>query len=80
MRVVLGALARRRAVLVERSAAQRGEFAAAAAGVQHAVAQPLLLGLGLGVTATLLSSSSKLRAWVVKAWATYAFVRRLLRD
>ncbi len=78
MRMVLETLARRRAVLLERSAVQRGEIAAAAAGVQQAAAQPLLLGLG--VAATFISWSPKLRGWLVKAWATYAFVRRLLRD
>ena len=78
MRSFVDALARRRAALVEHSAAQRAQLAAAAAGVQRSVTQPLLLGLG--VAATLLSRSPKLRGWLVKAWATYAFVRRLLRD
>lgn len=76
MRSFVDALARRRAALVERSAARRAQVAAAAAGVQQAAAQPLLLGLG--VAATFISWSPKLRGWLVKAWATYAFVRRLL--
>ncbi len=74
--MVLETLARRRAALVERSAAQRAQFAAAAAGVQHSVTQPLLLGFG--VAATLLSSSPRLRGFLVRAWVIYAFVRRLL--
>jgi NAD/NADP transhydrogenase alpha subunit len=72
----LDALVRRRTALIERSTAQRGEVAAAVAGVRRAAAEPLLLGAG--VAATLLTSSPKLRGWVVRAWAVYAFVRRLL--
>jgi len=76
VRAFLDDLVRRRAALIERSAAQRGEIAVAVSGVRRAVAEPLLLGAG--VAATLLSSSPKLRGWVVRAWVAYAFVRRLL--
>ncbi len=72
----LGALARRREALVERAAAQRGEVAAAAADLRKASAAPLLLGVG--VAATLLTSSPRLRGWAVSAWAAYAFARRLM--
>jgi len=72
----LDALVRRRTALIERSTAQRGEVAAAVAGVRRAAAEPLLLGAGVAVT--LLTSSPKLRGWVVRAWAVYIFVRRLL--
>jgi len=76
VRAILDALVRRRTALIERSTAQRGEVAAAVAGVRRAAAEPLLLGAG--IAATLLTSSPKLRGWVVRAWAVYAFVRRLL--
>jgi hypothetical protein len=69
------ALARRRAALVERSAAQRDEVTAAVESLRRASAEPLLLGAGLA--ATLLASSPKLRGWVVRGWAAYAFLRRL---
>jgi hypothetical protein len=71
------ALARRRAALVERSTAQRGKLTAAVTGVRRAAAEPLLLGAG--IAATLLTTSPKLRGWMVRGWAVYAFVRRLLR-
>jgi len=71
------ALARRRAALVERSTAQRRELTEAVTGVRRATAEPLLLGAGVAVT--LLTSSPKLRGWVVRAWAVYVLVRRLLR-
>ena len=76
MSAVLDALVRRRTALIERSTAQRGEVAAALAGVRRAAAEPLLLGAGVAVT--LLTSSPKLRGWVVRAWAAYTFLRRLL--
>jgi hypothetical protein len=76
VRAILDALVRRRTALIERSTAQRGEVAAAVAGVRRAAAEPLLLGAG--VAAALLTSSPKLRGWVVRALAAYAFVRRLL--
>lgn len=76
MRAFFESLARRRAALIARSTTQRDEVASAAAGVRRASAEPLLLGAGIAVT--LLSSSPKLRGWVVKALATYAFVRQLL--
>jgi len=65
-----------RTALVERSTAQRRELAEAVTGVRRASAEPLLLGAG--IAATLLASSPKLRAWVVRGWAVYAFVRQLL--
>ena len=76
MSTFLDALVRRRTALIERSTAQRGEVAVAAAGMRRAAAEPLLLGAGVAVT--LLTSSPKLRGWVVRAWAVYIFVRRLL--
>ncbi|HEY7742438.1 MAG TPA: hypothetical protein VIA19_05260 [Burkholderiales bacterium] len=69
-------MARRREALVARSAAQRGDVAAAVAGVRRAAAEPLLLGAGIAVT--LLASSPKLRSWAVRGWAVYAFVRQLI--
>jgi hypothetical protein len=77
VRAFFDALARRRTALVARSTEQRGELATAVEGVRRASAEPLLLGAGIAVT--LLSSSPKLRGWVVRAWAVYAFVRQLLR-
>jgi hypothetical protein len=68
-------LTRRRATLIARSTAQRNEVATAAAGVQRASAEPLLLGAGVAVTLLL---SPKLRGWLVRALATYAFVRQLI--
>jgi hypothetical protein len=76
MRPFFEGLARRRAALVERSATQRGEIAAAVTGIRRTSAQPLLLGAG--IAATLLASSPKLRSWVVRGWAVYAFVRQIL--
>lgn len=76
MNAFFEALARRREALVERSTAQRRELTEAVTGVRRASAEPLLLGAG--VAATLLASSPKLRAWVVRGWAVYAFVRQLL--
>jgi len=70
------ALARRRAALIERSTAQRGEVEAAVADTRRAAAEPLLLGAG--IAATLLTSSPKLRGWLVRGWAVYAFVRQLI--
>jgi hypothetical protein len=69
-------LERRREALVERSAAQRGEVAAAVTGLRRAAAEPLLLGAG--IAATLLTTSPRLRAWAVRGWAVYAFVRQLI--
>lgn len=69
-------LARRRAALVERSTKQRGDVAATVASVRRASAEPLLLGAGIAVT--LLTTSPKLRGWLVRGWALYAFLRRLL--
>lgn len=69
-------LARRRAALVERSSTQRIELTEAVAGVQRASAEPLLLGAG--IAATLLTTSPKLRSWVVRGWTIYAFARQIL--
>lgn len=69
-------LAHRRTALIERSTAQRGEIAAAAADVRRTSAEPLLLGAG--IAATLLTSSPKLRSWLVRGWAVYAFARQLI--
>jgi hypothetical protein len=77
MRAVLATLARRRAGLVERSAAQRADIVAAVAGARRAVAEPLVLALGAALA--LAGSSPRLRAWLVRAWVAYAFVRRLMR-
>ena len=75
MNLSLDALARRREALVQRSATQRATIAAAVEGAENAVTGPLLLGAG-GVAA-LVSSSPKLRSWLVRAWAFYALVRRI---
>jgi hypothetical protein len=77
MRAVLATLERRRAALVERSAAQRGEVVAAVAGMRRAVAEPLNLALGAAVA--LAGASPRLRPWFVRAWVIGALVRRLLR-
>jgi hypothetical protein len=76
MKAVLDALARRRAALVERSAAQRGEIAAAAADIRGISAVPI--AVGASAAAALLASSPRLRGWAVRGWAAYAFVRQLL--
>jgi hypothetical protein len=75
VRAFFESLARRREALIARSTAQRDEVATAAAGVRRASAEPLLLGAGIAVT---LLSSPRLRGWLVRALATYAFVRQLL--
>jgi hypothetical protein len=69
-------LARRRATLVERSAAQRGDVVAAVTDLRRVSAEPLLLGAG--IAATLLTTSPKLRGWVVRGWTIYAFARQIL--
>ena len=74
MNLSLEALARRREALVQRSSAQRDEIADAIDRTRNAVTAPVLLGAG-GVVA-LLSTSPKLREWLVRAWAVYALVRR----
>ncbi len=74
MNLSLDALAERRRALVERSAAQRAEIAASIDRTRNAVTAPVLLGAG-GLVA-LLSTSPKLREWMVRAWAVYALVRR----
>jgi hypothetical protein len=75
MNLSLEALARRREALIQRSSAQRAEIASAVERTRNAAAGPLLLGAG-GVVA-LLSSSPKLRSWLVRAWAFYSLVRRI---
>jgi hypothetical protein len=74
VKLSLQALARRREALVERSAMQRAAIAAAVESAQNAATAPLLLGAGSLVA---LVSSSKLRSWLVRAWAFYALVRRI---
>ena len=74
MNLSLEALARRREALVQRSGAQRAEIAGAIDRTRNAVTAPVLLGAG-GLVA-LLSTSPKLREWMVRAWAVYALVRR----
>ena len=74
MNLSLEALARRREALVQRSGAQRAEIAAAIERARNASTAPLLLGAG-GLVA-LISTSPKLRSWLVRAWAFYALVRR----
>ncbi len=76
MKAILDSLVRRRAALVERSAAQRGKIVVAVADIRRASAAPVLLGAS--VAATLLASSPQLRGWAVRGWATYSFVRQLL--
>ena len=75
MRLSLEALARRREALVERSAMQRAAIAAAVERMQNAATAPLLLGAGRRGAGV--SSSPKLRSWLVRAWAFYALVRRI---
>jgi hypothetical protein len=75
MNLSLDALARRREALVERSAAQRAEIASAVERTRNSVTAPLLLSGGAAVA--LLSSSPKLRSWLVRAWAVYALVQRI---
>jgi hypothetical protein len=77
MRALLATLARRRAALVERSAAGRAALGSELGGVRRAATEPLLLGLSAAVA--LVGSTPRLRAWLVRAWVAYAFVRRLLR-
>jgi hypothetical protein len=76
MKAFLDTLARRRAALIERSAAQRGAIAAAAADLRDFSALPV--ALGASAAAALLAASPKLRGWAVRGWAVYAFVRQLL--
>lgn len=74
MNLSLETLARRREALVRRSSAQRAEIAAAIHRARNAATAPMLLGAG-GLVA-LVSSSPKLRSWLVRAWAFYSLVRR----
>lgn len=76
MRSSLERLALRRAALLSRSAAQRAEIAATLTRLRRDAAMPVLLSAG--VAAILLGSSPRLRSWAIRAWATYAFVRKLL--
>jgi len=77
MKSALERLALRRAALVDRSSAQRAELAANLTRLKRDAAMPVLLSAG--VAATLLGSSPQLRSWAIRAWGTYALVRRLLR-
>lgn len=74
MNLSLQVLARRREALVHRSGAQRAAIAAAIDRARNAATAPVLLGAG-GLVA-LVSSSPKLRNWLVRAWAVYSLVRR----
>ena len=74
MNLSLEALARRREALIQRSDAQRAAIASSIQRAQGAVTAPLLLGAG-GLVA-LVSTSPKLRDWLVRAWAVYALVRK----
>ncbi|HEU5177691.1 MAG TPA: hypothetical protein VFU24_09575 [Burkholderiales bacterium] len=74
MNLSLEALARRREALVQRSGAQRAAIASAIERARNASTAPLLLGAG-GLVA-LISTSPKLRSWLVRAWAFYSLVRR----
>lgn len=76
MRDLLESLAERRADLVARSARQRGEIAQAVGGIERALAEPLVLGLGVAVA--LLGSSPRVRTWFVRAWVAGSLLRRLL--
>lgn len=74
MNLSLEALARRREALVQRSGAQRAQIASAIERARNASTAPMLLGAG-GLVA-LISTSPKLRSWLVRAWAFYSLVRR----
>ena len=74
MNLSLEGLARKREALVLRSGAQRAEIAASIDRARNAVTAPVMLGAG-GLVA-LLSTSPKMREWLVRAWAVYALVRR----
>jgi hypothetical protein len=76
VKAFLDRLVRRRGVLVERSVAQREQLAAAVGDLRRATIVPVVLGAG--AAATLPTSSPKLRQWMVRGWAAYALVRRLL--
>jgi len=73
MNLSLEALARRRQALTQRSSAQRAEIAAALERARSAATAPVLLGAG-GLVA-LISTSPKLRRWLVRGWALYSLVR-----
>lgn len=74
MNLSLEALAVRRRALIRRSGIQRDEITAGIERTRNGVTAPVLLGAG-GLVA-LLSTSPKLRDWMVRAWAVYALVRR----
>ena len=74
MNLSMEALAKRREALIQRSGAQRAEIASAIERARNAATGPLLLGAG-GLAA-LVSTSPKVRSWLVRAWAFYALVRR----
>ena len=77
VRAFLDGLVRRRTALVERSTAQRGDSRRRGGGACRVRPPPRLL-LGVGLAITLLTSSPKLRGWLVRGWAVYVLVRRLL--
>jgi len=74
MNLSLQALARRREALVQRSAAQRAAITSAIGRARNAATAPMLLGAGGLIT--LISTSPKLRSWLVRAWAFYSLFRR----
>ena len=73
---VLDTLRERRETLVARSARERRRIGETLAGAERAAAEPVMLGLGVGLA--LLGSSPRLRGWFVRAWVAGAFLRRLL--
>jgi hypothetical protein len=76
MRNFFDILGRRRERLVARSAAQRGQVILSVTEVQRDLTAPVLVTAGAAVT--LFASSPKLRGWLVRGWAVYSLVRRLL--
>jgi hypothetical protein len=76
MRDFFDVLGRRRETLVARSALQRVQVTASYAQLRKEAATPFLVTAGAAIT--LLGSSPRLRGWLVRAWAAYSLVRRLL--
>ena len=73
---VLESLRERRDALVARSGRERRRVTGTLADMERAAAEPLVLGMGVGLA--LLGSSPRLRGWFVRAWVAGAFLRRLL--
>jgi len=72
----LDGVVQRRAALIERSAAQRGDIVARVTEIRNMSAAPAIVGVG--VATTLLASSPGLRSWAIRGWAIYSFVRQLI--